>query len=144
GPGRGLRQWAAAPLWVGGAPAEARGGGGRFLLRARLGGLGASAPRRIPRPSPGSPDPPRPLPDSSAPASSLLPGRHSCRSGHTGHGSAAPVTAWPPRIAAVGVVALCSPATPVQVVGPGDPGHALALTPDDSVTNVGAPPQMTP
>ena len=44
---------------------------------------------------------------SASPASTLPAGRHSCRSGHTAHGSGAPGIAWPRPTAGVGVVALC-------------------------------------
>ena len=98
-----------------------------------------STPYVLHRP-PGSSDPPRPPPDSRAPAPTPPTARHPCGYGHTGHGNAAPETAWPQPIACVEVVArsemrhqpaLAPPvrrARPAGVVGPGGPGHALALT----------------
>src|SRR5881397_2154882 len=107
GPGPSVCPVAARRHLASGFPAAAPATVGSCLLGARLGLRRAFAPHQLLRPPPGSPDPPRPLPDSSAPAPTPPGGRHSSRSGRTGHESAAPATAWPPRIAGVGVVALC-------------------------------------
>src|SRR5580704_6751012 len=84
-------------------------------------------------------------------------GRHPGGYGHTGHGSAAPGTAWPQPIASSEVLARSrrGPALtgsrrrhhdattgqgPAGVVGPGTPGHALALTPIQGVIKARALP----
>ncbi len=53
-----------------------------------------------------SPDQSRLPPGSPSPASMLPTVRHSCRSGHTAHGSDVPYSAWHTHIACVGVLAL--------------------------------------
>jgi hypothetical protein len=63
--------------------------------------LRSSRPRR----ESGHPLPPSPC--SVSPASMPPIGRHSDGCGHTAHGNGDPATAWPPRTAGVGVVALC-------------------------------------
>ena len=74
------------------------------------------APRRSPprnnrprssRPLPASGLRPRQSPCSVSPVSTPPTGRHSGGCGQTAHGSGDPATAWPPRTAGVGVVALC-------------------------------------
>jgi len=64
----------------------------------------SGAPHKTPHP-PESHDQPRPLHDSPGPAPTPPTGRHPCRHGHTGHGNAAPATAWPQPIACVEVLA---------------------------------------
>ena len=139
-PGRAPSGYPAAasghPAW--GSPPAAPAPDGNACTKVSGATHATCGRRRSPPPPPASPDRPRPRHDSLAPAPTPPTARHLCGYGQTGRGNADPKTAWPQPIACVEVVArspVAAAATPVDgprwpagVVGPGGPGHALALT----------------